>query len=89
MNTVLSTAHSTTFHIEDNPMCHVQQENVTTELKLQANIPYRPSTGHVLHSFCLEDHNITHINMHYTHSITHPTAFHYPPMYTTNDICKM
>jgi len=34
-----------------------------------------------------------HINMHYTPSTTDPTAFHNPPLYTTNKhntyLCKM
>ena len=37
-------------------------------------------TAHALHSFSLS----MHLNMHYTPSTTHSTAFHNPPMHTTN-----
>ena len=96
-------AHSTAFHIKDNPyllcLAAIKFHNVTYTPTCHT----RPTTAHGLHIFCIQDrpylpcsvqqlhcshpqlHSLSmHTYIHYTPSTTHPTAFHNPPMDTTN-----
>jgi len=99
------TRYSTVFHWSISAMF---SSNKISQHNLNSNIPYRPSSAHGLHSFCIQarqtiyichaqysnyivhcshpQHNSLpmHINMHYTPTNTHPTAFYNSPLHTTN-----
>ena len=60
--------HSTVSAFKMDHICHAQQSN------------YIAATHNITHSPCTSNTS----NMHSTPSTTHPTAFHNPPMHTTN-----
>ena len=53
MNKVLSFAYSTVFHMKTTHIFHVSSNKISQH-NLNFNIPYRSSTAHALHSFCIQ-----------------------------------
>ena len=90
---ILSTAHSTAFHIKTIHICHIHQQKI-----LQHNL--NPQHTITAHSFCIQDRLYLPCSVATTlqppttqhtpctstcttHSNTLPTTFLNPPMYTT------
>ena len=79
INTTLSTAHSTAFHMKANPYlpcpAAIQFHN-----NLYSNMPYRPSIVHALHSLCIATR--------WTISAMHSNDYIQQPLHFTTDVCE-
>ena len=69
MNKVLSIVHSTVFHWSVSAMF---SSSKISQHNLNSNILYRPSTAHVLQSFCIQARQVGHIcHAQYSNYIVH------------------